>query len=165
MVLPDSRGVSRVPRYLGAGLGVFHLSPTGLLPSTAGLSRPLRLDESFLTPRRSCNPATAGPSTPTAQRLQAYIQLVWALPRSLAATWRISNDFSSSGYLDVSVHPVPSTHPIDSDAGTWALPQVGCPIRISPDQRLLAAPRSFSQLTTSFIGSQRQGIHRAPLVA
>ena len=42
---------------------------------------------------------------------------------------------------------------------TWALPQAGFPIRKSLDQRLLAPPRSLSQLTTSFIGSQRQGIH------
>lgn len=32
--------------------------------------------------------------------------LVWALPLSLAATYRISVDFFSSGYLDVSVPPV-----------------------------------------------------------
>ena len=42
---------------------------------------------------------------------------------------------------------------------TWALPQAGFPIRKSLDQRLLAPPQSLSQLTTSFIGSQRQGIH------
>ena len=33
--------------------------------------------------------------------------VVWALPRSLAATWGISFDFCSSGYLDVSVPRVP----------------------------------------------------------
>ena len=33
--------------------------------------------------------------------------LVWALPRSLAATYGITVVFSSSGYLDVSVHRVP----------------------------------------------------------
>ena len=33
--------------------------------------------------------------------------LVWALPLSLAATHRIDVSFSSSGYLDVSVHRVP----------------------------------------------------------
>src|SRR5256886_7634904 len=42
---------------------------------------------------------------------------------------------------------------------TCLLQQVGCPIRTSPDRRLLAAPRSLSQLTTSFIASWRQGIH------
>jgi hypothetical protein len=30
---------------------------------------------------------------------------------------------------------------------------VGCPIRISTDQSLLAAPRGFSQRATSFIAS------------
>ena len=36
--------------------------------------------------------------------------------------------------------------------------QVGFPIQISPDRWLFAPPRSFSQLITSFIGSQCQGI-------
>ena len=39
---------------------------------------------------------------------------------------------------------------------------MGCPIRISTDQRLLAAPRGFSQRATSFIASWCQGIHRMP---
>ena len=33
------------------------------------------------------------------------------------------------------------------------VPQVGFPIQTSPDQRIFAPPRSFSQLITSFIGS------------
>jgi hypothetical protein len=40
---------------------------------------------------------------------------------------------------------------------------VGFPIRKFPDQSLFAAPRDLSQRTTSFIASQRQGIHRTPL--
>ena len=40
---------------------------------------------------------------------------------------------------------------------------LGCPIRKSTDQSLFAAPRDLSQRTTSFIASQRQGIHRMPL--
>ena len=35
---------------------------------------------------------------------------VWPLSRSLAATYEIDVSFSSSGYLDVSVHRVPSVH-------------------------------------------------------
>ena len=42
---------------------------------------------------------------------------------------------------------------------------VGFPIRISPDRSLFAAPRSFSQLITSFIGSWCQGIPLALLLA
>ena len=46
----------------------------------------------------------------------------------------------------------------------WRYPKgVGCPIQISTDQRLLAAPRGFSQRATSFIASWCQGIHRMPL--
>ena len=36
--------------------------------------------------------------------------LVWALAISLAATLAIDVSFSSSGYLDVSVHRVPSAY-------------------------------------------------------
>ena len=39
--------------------------------------------------------------------------------------------------------------------------QVGSPIRKSPDQWSFAPTRSLSQLTTSFIASQSQGIHRS----
>ena len=45
------------------------------------------------------------------------------------------------------------------------LPVAGFPIRKSSDQSLLAAPRSLSQLSTSFIASDCLGIHRAPFVA
>ena len=48
---------------------------------------------------------------------------------------------------------------------TKVLPSVGFPIRVSSDQRLLAAPRGLSQLTTPFFASYRQGIHHVPLVA
>ena len=40
---------------------------------------------------------------------------------------------------------------------------MGFPIQKFPDQSLFAAPRNLSQRTTSFIASQRQGIHRIPL--
>ena len=40
----------------------------------------------------------------------------------------------------------------------------GFPIRISPDHWIFAPPRSFSQLVTSFIGSQCLGIHPAPFM-
>ena len=40
--------------------------------------------------------------------------------------------------------------------------RVGCPIRKSTDQCLLAAPHGLSQRAASFIASQRQGIHQMP---
>ena len=42
---------------------------------------------------------------------------------------------------------------------------LGCPIRRSRYLRLLAAPPSFSQLSTSFVGYRCLGILHAPLVA
>lgn len=41
--------------------------------------------------------------------------------------------------------------------------EVGFPIRKFTDQSLFAAPHDLSQRTTSFIASQRQGIHQIPL--
>ncbi len=90
---------------------------------------------------------------------------VWALPVSLAATQGISFDFSSWGYLDVSVLPVGSSLPMDSAGGDETSLSPGFPIRASPDQRLRAAPRSLSQLVAPFFACPCQGIHRAPLFA
>jgi len=44
------------------------LSPTGLSPYIAGLSRAVRLDCGFVTPPRSSDSETRIPTTPTAQR-------------------------------------------------------------------------------------------------
>ena len=83
---------------------------------------------------------------------------VWPLSRSLAATWKIDVSFSSYGYLDVSVPRVTFSVPMYSVQDTCALPQVGSPIRTSAGSRIFAPHRSFSQLVTSFFGSQCQGI-------
>ena len=83
---------------------------------------------------------------------------VGPLSRSLAATWTIEVSFSSYGYLDVSVPRVTFSVPMYSVQDTCALPQVGSPIRTSAGSRIFAPHRSFSQLVTSFFGSQCQGI-------
>ena len=84
--LPAGLLVSRGTRDTARG---FRRSLTGLSPSVAGYSTPLRLRL-----RLPCR----GPTTPAVQAPP-----VWAVPRSLAATRRIAVAFSSSGYLDVSV--------------------------------------------------------------
>ena len=73
----------------------YPLSHTRLSRSLAGLSRTFLLADL----NRLCSP------NPGKQALR-----VWALPRSLAATYGITFVFSSSGYLDVSVHRVPSVN-------------------------------------------------------
>ena len=90
--------------------------------------------------------------------------LVWAEPVSLAATPGIDVSFSSSGYLDVSVHRVPSVRLWIHRTVTGSL-LPGSPIQTSPDQWIFAPPRGFSQLITSFFGSQCQGIRPAPFFA
>jgi hypothetical protein len=82
---------------------------------------------------------------------------VWAVSLSLATTQEITIVFSSSAYLDVSVQQV------------CALLQsifngLGFPIRKSADQFIFANPRSLSQLITSFIASESQGIPRVPFL-
>ena len=93
---------------------------------------------------------------------------VWALSISLAATFEITVVFFSSGYLDVSVHRVPSVYLFSLRLFSKRyirFPYVGSPIQISADQCVFATPRSFSQLITSFIGSQCQGIRPALFLA
>ena len=73
---------------------------------------------------------------------------VWPLPRSLATTSGISFDFSSSGYLDVSVPQVPLVYLFDSVYDLWfftiGVPTFGNP-RINAYLQLPAAYRSLSR--------------------
>ena len=47
--------------------------------------------------------------------------------------------------------------------GCYLFKVTGCPIRKFTDQGLFAPPRDLSQLITSFIASESQGIRHAPL--
>ena len=70
--------------------------------------------------------------------------MVWALSRSLAATWEIDVSFSSSGYLDVSVPRVPS-HALWIGAWVLEVCSSGFPhsdIRGSMD--ICSSPRLFA---------------------
>jgi hypothetical protein len=125
--------------------------------------------------------------SPTMARLSRRFRFAcnchWPDPRSLAATSRVSFDFLSCGYLDVSVprvrflflciqNKIPFVRNQKPEAGNrtsrfqtsdfWLL-KVGFPIRKSPDQSLFAAPRGLSQRITSFIACACQGIHQMPL--
>ena len=87
-----------------------------------------------------------GPTTPFTQRCKALTRERFGLIPFRSPLLRDSLfTFSSSGYLDVSIHPVPSAGPMCSDLGTSALPLVGFPIRTSSDQRLFGtSPRLFA---------------------
>jgi hypothetical protein len=86
------------------------------------------------------------PTTPFAQRPNAYTRMVWALPLSLATTRGISVDVFSCGYLDVSVHRVCSLATIEFIAEYVPITARGLPhseIRgsslVSSSPRLIAA--------------------------
>ena len=89
---------------------------------------------------------------------KVFLPQVWPLPLSLAATQEIDVSFSSYGYLDVSVPRVPLLQlciycKIHAHYHMWVSPFGNLRVRIC------ASNRSLSQLITSFVGSQCQGIH------
>lgn len=77
---------------------------------------------------------------------QPASRLVWALPISLAATYGISFDFFSTGYLDVSVHLVPSSYPMCSDMGDGVLLRRVPPFGNLGITVLVQLPRAFRRL-------------------
>jgi hypothetical protein len=93
--------------------------------------------------------------------MSAETVMVWAIPRSIATTKGITIVFSSSGYLDVSVlrvcfPPIARGNILPSTG--WVTPFGNLRIK-----RLFAPTRSLSQLITSFIASESQGIHHTLL--
>ena len=150
MVPPASHRISRVLRYSGTGwlssgfaYGSFTLFGGAFQRASATLPQCL----------------VAGPQP------QRACSLVWPVSLSLATTQEIDVSFFSSGYLDVSVPRVPFSETMDSSQDDWTLLQPGFPIRTSTDQCLLAAPRSLSQLATSFFGVWCLGIRPVLLFA
>ena len=111
VVPPASDRVSRARPYSGYSSAVRMVSRTGLSPAAAGPSMPFRYHVD-LQPLPGGQHLDASPATPGRQRLPLTRARVWAGALSLAATRAISVDFSSSGYLDVSVPPVASLRPI-----------------------------------------------------
>ena len=105
MVLPDSGGVSRAPPYSGAHSEPLQNFAYGAVTLSGVPFQVPRL--SFRVTLSAMQNGTVSPTTPNVQRLHATnVHSVWALPLSLAATWRITFVFFSKGYLDVSLPPV-----------------------------------------------------------
>ena len=71
---------------------------------------------------------------------------VWPLPLSLATTHRISVDFSSSPYLDVSVQAVPLIYLFYSVYDAWASPMRIAPFGYSRIISCLLIPVTFRSL-------------------
>ena len=165
MVLPISRRVSRVPRYLGTERGSLTPFAYGACTLCRRPFQVVRLGDRFFTPRRPGRDTASGPATPRIQRLPAWH--IHGLGCSLFARryWgnrfcfmflRVLRWFTSPGWL---------RHPMHSDGAIEDCPRWVAPFGDLRVKACLAAHRSLSQLTTSFIAVLRQGIHHTPLLA
>ena len=146
MVPADSRKIPRVPRYSG-----YHYASFSFEYRTITVYGPIFqrvLLTKFLATSWSYNPNIA------------VTTLVWANPRSLATTGGIIHLFSLPAGTKMFQFPALAS----CYARCHSFRMTGCPIRKSSDQRLFAPARSLSQLITSFIASESQGIRHAPLL-
>lgn len=84
----------------------------------------------------------------------SYLHLITGNPKPLR---------SKSKGLASSISGRTPHHSLSTEVLEFRLSKVGFPIRKSMDQSFFAAPHGLSQRSTSFIASQRQGIHRTPL--
>ena len=113
------------------------ISDTRLSRFLAGLPRPfsyqLQINYAVLTPK---DKSSGLGSFPFARRYSGNRCFFLFLP--------VLRCFSSRSAPRITMY---------SSYGDCALPQPGFPIQISTDQSLLAAPRGFSQLATSFFGA------------
>ena len=148
MVPPSSQRVSRVRWYSGSS------------------SRRVLFAYGAITLyRRSSQSVLLAPWIPYAVLTPERLLLpVWPLPRSLATTSGISVDFFSSPYLDVSVQAVSLIY-LWIQYMMYGLLHTDFSIRKSAAQWIFAPPRGLSQLITSFVGSQCQGIRPALFIA
>ena len=130
MVPPSSDQVSRVWPYSGicAALSVFTYV---VLTLSDRPSHAVRLTDRVLKAVR----------TP-----KVFLPSVCPLPRSLATTYGISFDVSSSPYLDVSVQAVPSIHLFDSVYGTGVLLRWVSPFRDPWINGCLLLPKAYRSL-------------------
>ncbi len=147
MVPADSARIPRVPAYSGAVSVSLCISPTGLSPAAALLSRrfgyaPAVHSSTVLQPRSAPPRGRFGllrvRSPLLAQSLVYFLFL------------RVLRCFSSPG-SPPAMSRVPESLP------------AGCPIRKSAAQWVFAPPRGLSQLVTSFFASESQGILHVPL--
>jgi hypothetical protein len=166
VVPADSRQPSRVRRYLGVESEVEYVSCTGPLPSMARRSRTLPLRIDFVTLWRFWCTSHSIPQPRTGNATRLYHQLGLG---SSAFARRYSRSHGCFLFLRVlRCFNSPGSLLVPYFVQARVTPHDGC--RVSPFghpriNALSAAPRGFSQPDTSFIGAQRQGIHRWLFVA
>ena len=153
MVDPASDRIPRVPPYSGT-------APASRLHFAYGdFTLSVRLSQNLSAIHSLSKLAVRKPVQPYNPRYR-----VWALPISLATTFGISIDFFSLSYLDGSVHSVSLYLSILFKSVMIESLLSGYPIRLSPDRKICAPPRSFSQLITAFFAGRLQDIHHKPIL-
>ena len=165
MVPPGSDRVSRARSYSGTSDRRSCSFVYGTVALCGSRFHAIRLPHDFVTPAGPATAQNERPTTPRAQRVAAYTHEVWADPFSLATTQGVSVDFFSSGYLDVSVRPVPFQQLC---IHCWMTPHYRRRVFPFGDPRVkgCSAPhRGLSQPSTSFFDSWCQGIHRKLLLS
>ena len=78
---------------------------------------------------------------------KVFLPSVWPLPRSLATTYGISVDVSSSPYLDVSVQAVPFLRLFDSTQDDWILSSRVAPFGNPRINGYLLLPEAYRSLS------------------
>ena len=149
MVPPSSHGISRAPRYFGYCSSTFVFTYR-ILTFFDQPSHAVRL--TIVVLNAVLNPERIAPlGLASSAFARHYSQnLGWFLFLALLRC------FSSGGSPHI---------PILFSIWYTSYTCMDCSIRKSTDQSVLTAPRSLSQLITSFIGSQCQGIRPALLLA
>ena len=144
MVPPDSDRVSPAPPYSGYSYGHARLRIRGfhaLRPPFPGQFSCLALpDLAVLQPRARLDAHGLGSSAFARRYSRNHCCFLFL---------RVLRCFSSPGWPLIRCH-------------TFRV--AGSPIRTPADLRLFAPPRGFSQLVTSFVASESQGIPRTPLI-
>ena len=151
----DSRKISRVPRYSGSHYASHRFAYAALMLCGRPFQDvPLAM---CLATTWSYYPADAGTSA------------VWAVPRSLAiGLFPVRSPLLGESLLfsfpaGTKMFQFPAL--ASGFAGWYPFRIPGCPIRRSAGQGLFAPRRGFSQLITSFVASESQGIHQTPLLS
>ena len=141
----NSRKISRRPALLRMPLGFNRQSCTGFSPSMTAFSKAFHLT-------LSCHVVVLQP--PVSPRRHGFGLFRVRSPLLTESLFI----FSSYGYLDVSVPHVRLPY------GMTGLQPAGLPHSDIPGSRAICASPGLSQLITSFIASESQGIHRLPLL-
>ena len=161
---PASYGVPRAPQYSGTTQQRPLLFAYVAITLSGSPSQGASTKKRFSYFARRCQAPTCSPTTPTRQRLTPITSRKFRLfpfrSPLLGDSRLISFPLATEMFHFARLPAYDYEFIVCSELFVLS----GFPIRISPDQSPLAAPRGFSQATTSFIASDRLGIHRLRFV-